>query len=162
MSAVSLRALARSSAYVNAATVWQMASRLVLTPVIITTLGVDGYGAWALIFSLCSYAMALDNAAGWVYAKLTAELDQQGDYTSLSEGSAQAWSWWAVRRSRAWWCCGLRAGGSCRSSVCRLRCCWKPRPRLACLLWRSHSKRVPAVSSMFWPDCNGWIWSTGS
>ncbi|MBP1684433.1 MAG: putative polysaccharide biosynthesis protein [Deltaproteobacteria bacterium] len=86
MSAVSLRALARSSAYVNAATVWQMASRLVLTPVIITTLGVDGYGAWALIFSLCSYAMALDNAAGWVYAKLTAELDQQGDYTSLSEG----------------------------------------------------------------------------
>jgi O-antigen/teichoic acid export membrane protein len=85
MSAVSVRALARSSLYVNAAQLWQMGSRLVLTPVVIATLGLEGYGAWTLVFSLCSYAIALDAGAGWVYAKLTAELDERGDYTLLSE-----------------------------------------------------------------------------
>jgi O-antigen/teichoic acid export membrane protein len=85
MSAVSVGTLARSSAYVNAAQLWQMASRLVLTPVVIATLGLEGYGAWTLVFSLCSYALALDAGAGWVYAKLTAELDERGDYVLLSE-----------------------------------------------------------------------------
>ena len=85
MTDVNTRSLARSSLYVNAAQLWQMASRLVLTPAVIAALGLDGYGAWTLVFSLCSYAIALDTGFGWAYAKLTAELDQRGEYALLSE-----------------------------------------------------------------------------
>lgn len=111
MSAVSVRALARGSAYVNAAQVWQMASRLVLTPIVIARLGLEGYGAWTLVFSLCSYAIALDVGAGWAYAKLTAELDERGNYSVLSDvlssglvlvGSAAALGLTAVWLAHAW------------------------------------------------------------
>jgi O-antigen/teichoic acid export membrane protein len=84
-SAISAGALARSSAYVNAAQVWQLASRLVMTPVVLSHLGLEGYGAWALVNTLCASAIALDTAAGWTYAKLTAELDGRKDFALLSE-----------------------------------------------------------------------------
>jgi len=111
MSAVSVRTLARSSVYVNAAQLWQMGSRLVLTPLVIARLGLAGYGAWTLVFSLCSYAIALDAGAGWVYAKLTAELDERREYALLSEvissglvlvGSAAALGLSGVWLARAW------------------------------------------------------------
>lgn len=85
MSEVTVRGLARSSAYVNAAQFWQMGSRLILTPIVISSLGLEGYGAWTLVFSLCSYAVMVDAGAGWVYAKITADHDATGDYTALSE-----------------------------------------------------------------------------
>src|SRR5690348_15829897 len=85
VSHVTIRGLARSSAYVNVAQFWQMASRLILTPVVITSLGLEGYSAWTLVFSLCSYAVMMDAGAGWVYAKITADHDAQRDYAALSE-----------------------------------------------------------------------------
>ena len=85
MSQVTVRGLARSSAYVNAAQLWQMGSRLILTPLVIGSLGLEGYGAWTLVFSLCSYALMIDTGAGWVYAKITADHDVRGDYEALSE-----------------------------------------------------------------------------
>jgi O-antigen/teichoic acid export membrane protein len=108
---VSLRGLARSSMYVNAAQGWQVASRLVLTPVVIARLGLDGYGAWALVFSLCANAIALDAGAGWAYAKLTAEFDERADFSRLSEvlssglllvGSTVALGLTAVWLAHAW------------------------------------------------------------
>lgn len=111
MSAVSMGALARSAVYVNAAQLWQMASRLVLTPIIIAALGLEAYGAWALVFGLCSYVIAADTGAGWVYAKLTAELDEQRDYALLSEligsglvlvGSAAVFGLTALWLAHAW------------------------------------------------------------
>jgi O-antigen/teichoic acid export membrane protein len=85
MTPVTVRGLARSSAYVTAAQFWQMGSRLILTPVVITSLGLTGYGAWTLVFSLCSYAVMVDAGAGWVYAKITADYDAVSDYVTLSE-----------------------------------------------------------------------------
>jgi len=108
---VSLRGLARSSAYVNAAQLWQMASRLVLTPIVIARLGLDGYGAWTLVYSVCANAIALDSGAAWAYAKLTAELDEDGDWSRLSEvigaglllvGSTVAVGLAAVWLARGW------------------------------------------------------------
>lgn len=84
MSHLSVRGLARSSAYVNVAQFWQMGSRLILTPLVISSLGLEGYGAWTLVFTLCSYAVMVDAGAGWVYAKITADHDATGDYATLS------------------------------------------------------------------------------
>jgi O-antigen/teichoic acid export membrane protein len=84
VSLVTIRGLARSSAYVNVAQLWQMGSRLILTPLVISSLGLEGYGAWTLVFSLCSYAVMVDAGAGWVYAKITADHDATGDYATLS------------------------------------------------------------------------------
>jgi O-antigen/teichoic acid export membrane protein len=85
VSQVSTRLLARSSLYANVAEVWQMASRLVLTPVVLGALGLEGYGSWTLLFTLCSYGFMLSAGFGVVVSKLTAEFDRHGEGQLLSE-----------------------------------------------------------------------------
>jgi O-antigen/teichoic acid export membrane protein len=82
---VSLRALVRNALYVNAGELWRIASRLVLTPIILTKIGLEGYGTWALLLGLCSYVTMLNMSFSTAYTKLTAELEQRGDYERLSE-----------------------------------------------------------------------------
>jgi O-antigen/teichoic acid export membrane protein len=85
MSAVTARGLARSSLQMNVLQLCQMASRFMLTPMIIARLGLEGYGVWILLFSLCSYATALNTGVVWAYVKQTAELDERRDYSMMSE-----------------------------------------------------------------------------
>ena len=84
MTDVNIRSLGRNSFYAGIMQVWQIGSRFVITPIIITKLGLSGYGAWTLIFSICAYISMLDTSFGFAYAKFTAEYDQKGDYRKLS------------------------------------------------------------------------------
>lgn len=85
MSEVTGRALARSSLHVQAVDIGQMALRLLLTPVVIGRLGLEGYGLWVLLFSLCALTGALNTGIVWTYVKLTAELDQRRETAAMSE-----------------------------------------------------------------------------
>ena len=85
MSEITGRGLARSSLQMQAAQLSQMALRLVLTPLVIARLGLEGYGVWVLLFSLCSYATALNTGVAWAYVKLTAELDERRDYAVMAQ-----------------------------------------------------------------------------
>jgi O-antigen/teichoic acid export membrane protein len=53
--------------------------------VIIANVGLDGYGIWALLFSLCYVVTASDLSLGWTYSKLTAELDARKEPLLLNE-----------------------------------------------------------------------------
>lgn len=85
MSEVSARGLARSSLQMNVAQLSQMAGRMLLIPLVIARLGLAGYGVWALLFSLCAYAIALNAGMVWTYVRRTAELDLRRDYAAMSE-----------------------------------------------------------------------------
>lgn len=85
MSDVNARALARNSLHMQAVQLAQMASRLVLTPIMLARLGLEGYGVWVLLFSLGAYATALNTGVVWAYVKLTAELDERQEYALLSQ-----------------------------------------------------------------------------
>ncbi|MEK6676438.1 MAG: hypothetical protein AABZ47_12390, partial [Planctomycetota bacterium] len=67
------------------AEVWRVGSRFLLTPLIIAKVGFDGYGTWALIFSVCGYADVLNTSFGFAYSKFTAEYDRKKDYDHLSQ-----------------------------------------------------------------------------
>ena len=83
MAKVTVAALARSSGLAGVASVWQIVSRIVLTPIILASLGLEGYGVWILIFSLCGSVNFIGVSFGLAYAKLTAEHDSRGDYDAL-------------------------------------------------------------------------------
>ncbi len=85
MSEVTARALARSSLHMNAMQIVQMASRLVLTPIVIGRLGLEGYGVWVLLFTVCSSATAINSGVYLAYVKITAELDERRDYVSMTQ-----------------------------------------------------------------------------
>lgn len=63
---------------------WRIGSRFFLTPLVIAKIGIEGYGSWTLIFSLCSYISIMDIGFSLAYAKLTAEYDAKGEYVELS------------------------------------------------------------------------------
>jgi O-antigen/teichoic acid export membrane protein len=64
--------------------VWRIGSRLVLTPLIIEQIGIEGYGIWALMFAIAAYINITDSSFGLAYSKLTAEYDARRDYHTLS------------------------------------------------------------------------------
>lgn len=61
-----------------------MASRFILTPVIISQVGLAGYGTWTLLFSIGAYGSMFNASFGFVYSKYTAEYDSQGKYDELA------------------------------------------------------------------------------
>ncbi len=65
--------------------VWRIASRIILTPLILAQIGLTGYGVWTLLFTICRYVNAVDANFGVAYNKYTAEYDARGDYGTLSE-----------------------------------------------------------------------------
>ena len=83
MAKVTGRALARSSGFGIGAEVWRILSRLILTPIIISKLGIAGYGTWTVLFSITAQFGVVKISFGAAYAKLTAEYDSKGDYHTL-------------------------------------------------------------------------------
>src|SRR5664279_2894000 len=79
------RLLARSTFYANLSELWQMASRLVLTPIVLGAIGLEGYGCWVLLFALCSYGFMFSSGFGFMVSKLTAELDRRNEAALLAE-----------------------------------------------------------------------------
>jgi O-antigen/teichoic acid export membrane protein len=85
MTQVTGRALARNSLFAVIEQLWRIGSRIILTPMIIYRLGMEGYGVWTLLFTICAYVNAVDVNFGVAYNKLAAEHDARRDYRKLSE-----------------------------------------------------------------------------
>ncbi len=92
MAEVTVKSLGRSAAYGVVAQVWRIGSRFVLTPLILSRIGLDGYGVWTLLFTLCAYVNLVDATFSIAYSKFTAEYDAKGDYRTLAQiiGSGMA------------------------------------------------------------------------
>lgn len=82
---VTVKSLARNSAYSLVAQVWRIGSRFVMTPLIIAKLGLAGYGTWTLLFVICAYVGVIDVNFGLAYNKFTAEYDAKRDYDRLAQ-----------------------------------------------------------------------------
>lgn len=85
MARVTLRALARSSSYAGAASLWQVVSRIFLIPLILAQIGIEGFGVWALLFSVTGSVSVVGTSFGLAYAKFTAEHDARDDHDRVSE-----------------------------------------------------------------------------
>ncbi len=84
MAEVTGRVLARNSVFAFAAQMWRIGSRFILTPIILLAVGVEGYGTWTLMFSICAYVNVIDTNFGVAYTKFTAEYDAKRDYERLA------------------------------------------------------------------------------
>jgi O-antigen/teichoic acid export membrane protein len=82
---VTVGKLARGALLWNGAQFWAIASRLVLTPIVLDRIGLAGFGAWSLLFGLTSYVTMIDASFATAYGKLTAELDRRRDHALLAE-----------------------------------------------------------------------------
>ena len=85
MARVTPRSLLRSSGVSGAVQIVRVVSSLLLTPIILAAIGLEGFGVWALLFSLSNSIHVMGVSFGNAYAKLTAEYDARGDYEGLSE-----------------------------------------------------------------------------
>ncbi len=85
MAQVSAKSLKRNSLFVAIAQMWRMGSRFLLTPLIIGKIGIEGYGTWVLLFSVCSYVGMFNTSVSAAYGKFTAEYDGKNDYKGLAE-----------------------------------------------------------------------------
>lgn len=84
MTAIDIKTLGRSSITTGLVQLWRIASRLILTPLIIATLGWAGYGAWTLVFSVAAYVQMTNASFGLAYTKFTAECVRQRRYDELT------------------------------------------------------------------------------
>jgi O-antigen/teichoic acid export membrane protein len=84
MGKVNLATLGRNSLFAGLAEVWRIASRFILTPVIIGALGMEGYGVWTLVFSVAAYVSMVNASFGAAYVKFTAECVRTEEYDRLS------------------------------------------------------------------------------
>lgn len=84
MTAIDIKTLGRSSLATAFVQLWRIASRLVLTPLIIAKLGWAGYGAWTLVFSLSAYVQMTNASFGLAYTKFTAECVRHRRYDELT------------------------------------------------------------------------------
>jgi O-antigen/teichoic acid export membrane protein len=84
MTAIDIKTLGRSSITTALVQLWRIASRLVLTPIILVKLGWAGYGAWTLVFSLSAYVQMTNASFGLAYTKLTAECVRQRRFEELT------------------------------------------------------------------------------
>ncbi len=79
MAQVTARALGRRSLYGLVAQIWRIGSGFVLTALIIARIGLEGYGVWTLLFSLCAYATVVDKTFSTAFSKFAAEYDAKRD-----------------------------------------------------------------------------------
>jgi O-antigen/teichoic acid export membrane protein len=80
---VDLKTLGRNSLVAGLSEIWRIASRFVLTPVIIAAIGLEGYGTWTLVFSVAAYVSMANASMGLAYTKLTAECVHAQTYDRL-------------------------------------------------------------------------------
>lgn len=84
MSRVNAKNLGRNSFFAFFEQGWRIGTRLIITPLIITLIGMDGYGTWALLFAITAYINLTEVSFGMAYSKYTAEYDTREDYKTLS------------------------------------------------------------------------------
>lgn len=82
---ITVKSLARNSTYTMIAQIWRMGSRFILTPVIITYLGWEGYGVWTLLLAICACVSVIDVNFGVAYNKFTAEYDAKQEFGHLAQ-----------------------------------------------------------------------------
>ncbi|MCX4240783.1 lipopolysaccharide biosynthesis protein [Paraliomyxa miuraensis] len=106
MTAIDIKTLGRSSITTGLVQLWRIASRLVLTPIIIGKLGWAGYGAWTLVFSVAAYVQMTNASFGLAYTKFTAEYVRHRRFDELTHiigsGMAAVGSTAAVGLAIAW------------------------------------------------------------
>lgn len=85
MAEVTVKSLSRNSIFAVVTQIWRIGTRLILTPLIISRMGMDGYGTWTLLFAVCAYVNLTETSFGLAYAKLTAEHDARGEHNMLSQ-----------------------------------------------------------------------------
>ncbi len=83
MAKVELSTLARSSVVAWLAEAWRIGSRFILTPLVLSQIGKDGYGVWTLVFSVSNYVSMVNASFGVAYIKVTAECARSGDRERL-------------------------------------------------------------------------------
>ncbi|RME42957.1 MAG: hypothetical protein D6791_16600 [Chloroflexi bacterium] len=64
--------------------IWRMLTAIVLTPYIISVLGTERYGVWALTLTVTSYVGLLDLGVGMSFVKYVSEYDSKEDYQALN------------------------------------------------------------------------------
>lgn len=84
MSQVNAKSLRRNSIFAGVAEAWRILSRFILTPVILAKMGKEGYGAWTILFTVCSYVDVFNMSFGFAYNKFAAEYDRKKDFATLS------------------------------------------------------------------------------
>jgi O-antigen/teichoic acid export membrane protein len=84
MTAIDIKTLGRSSITTGLVQLWRIASRLILTPLILAKLGWAGYGAWTLVFSVSAYVQMTNASFGLAYTKFTAECVRTRRYDELT------------------------------------------------------------------------------
>ncbi len=84
MAAINIKTLGRSAITSGLAQLWRIASRLILTPLIISSIGMEGYGVWTLVFSVAAYVQMTNASFGLAYTKFTAECVRHRRYDELS------------------------------------------------------------------------------
>lgn len=83
MAKVEFKTLARSSVVAWLAEAWRIGSRFVLTPIVLSQIGKEGYGVWTLVFSLSNYVSMVNASFGVAYVKATAECLRTGERERL-------------------------------------------------------------------------------
>lgn len=83
MARVTFDGIGRAFAVGTLAEVWRIGSRIVITPIILSAIGLAGYGVWALIFALTAYVNLTNGGMGTAYTKFTAEYARKGEYERL-------------------------------------------------------------------------------
>jgi O-antigen/teichoic acid export membrane protein len=106
MARVTFDGIGRAFAVGTLAEVWRTGSRIIITPIILSSIGFAGYGVWALVFALTAYVNLTNGGMGTAYTKFTAEYARQGEYERLREilgaGSAVVGSVALVAMVAAW------------------------------------------------------------
>ncbi|MCA9511884.1 MAG: lipopolysaccharide biosynthesis protein, partial [Myxococcales bacterium] len=85
MARVTLGRLVRSSGLAGLAQVVRAASSMVLTPIVLGAIGLEGFGVWALLFSLSNSINVIGVSFGNAYAKFTADFEARRDFDGLAE-----------------------------------------------------------------------------
>lgn len=83
MAKVELSTLARSTLVAWLAEAWRIGSRFILTPIVLSQIGKEGYGVWTLVFSLSNYVSMVNASFGVAYVKATAECVRSGERERL-------------------------------------------------------------------------------
>src|SRR3990167_8310624 len=76
--------LFEGAAYSIVARAWSLILGLIATPYIISKVGINGFGVWALMESIIAYFSLSDMGIGASFTKHTAEYHAKKEYNNLS------------------------------------------------------------------------------
>jgi O-antigen/teichoic acid export membrane protein len=81
---VNVKSLLRSASMAGAASFWQVAAGIFLTPLVLAAIGLEGYGVWALLHGISQSMSSVSGSMNLAYAKLTAEYGAKGRHQELA------------------------------------------------------------------------------